>query len=233
MIKMKNDTSYGAQTRWHNNAKYSARVLRGGTYGAANSGKKYKPDEKLEWAKDNIPQTENEHQYSSKQNHFKSNHSTSWLNQYDLWWNLAVCIHVPKAMRIIEKGYDDRWLQVQIRHCLNIFDRLAFKSAYTKHGFRSFRLVTLEWKQGVGWHAHIAMVVPMHLSHEEAAQLLEHAWKKHTKRYKNRGFEDRMFWAEELRTEYSSYCIKNIPSWNTENYRGFFDEENSNLPIIL
>jgi hypothetical protein len=230
---MKNDTSYGAQTRWHNHAKYSAQVLRGGSYGAANSGKTYNENEKMKWSEENNTQSIDKSQCTSRGNEFKFDHSVHWLKQYDTWWDLAICVHVPQAMRLKEKGYDDRWLQIQIRHCLNRFDRLAYKSAYTKHGFRSFRLVTLEWKQGVGWHAHIAMIAPLHLSYLEAAQLLEHAWRKHTKRYRDKAFEDRIFWAQELRSEYSSYCIKNINSYNNENYRAVFDEENSNLPIIL
>jgi hypothetical protein len=97
---------------------------------------------------------------------------TAWLTHVgsqDLQFDISICWHAPNRLLQAELGslvdadrvgWSAHWLQRKLKHYLNKLDRKVLKSAHRDKHIKIWRLVTLEYTEGVGWHAHALMATP-------------------------------------------------------------------------
>lgn len=152
-----------------------------------------------------------------------------WLDDTGVKWDVCATLHTPKAMRDAEKGYTAEWLANKLREYFNALDRTVYKAAHKNRGERVLRYVVLEYEEGVGWHAHVAIKTPEGESSTELIQLADKLWRKKCKQYTNGKFEERLTKIEEIRGRFIEYMNKFVTG--EENSKGRFDEKNTHLPI--
>lgn len=115
--------------------------------------------------------------------HFANVQKPMWqttpIDQQDEWatyvtslgvsFDISICWHAPNRLLRAELGslvdadrvgWSAHWLQRKLKHCLNKLDRRVLKSAHRDKHVKIWRLVTLEYADGVGWHAHALMATP-------------------------------------------------------------------------
>jgi hypothetical protein len=105
---------------------------------------------------------------------------------------------------------DEIALSKQLMHCFNQLDRQIFKSAHRNRGVRVPRVVTLEQTDEVGWHAHVLLTTPSHISPANLSQLLRSIWLRQLWGHISKDFMDRLYWAEPISGSYLEYSTKQV-----------------------
>ena len=155
-----------------------------------------------------------------------------WLANASETWEIAACWHIPNAMKrhysglaitnAFYGGYTDYWFSKQLNRYFKSVDRKIFKAAHKKHKMRLERILTLEYKDGVGWHAHGLLNHAPQLTNEQTAEILEQEWLKHTKQFANKRFEEHLIYLAQDNGTYLGYMTKNI-DWLNEHANGYLD----------
>ena len=128
----------------------------------------------------------------------------------DTKFTVGVCVHVPNKMRWAQSGNDDIWLQRHLGVYLNKQDRRIYKAAHKNRGVRLKRIVALEYTVNTGWHAHLCVQTPDHMSDEDLVAEMGDCWLRYVKKWKSPRFnDDRLFWAKQIKQGYYEYTIKN------------------------
>lgn len=93
----------------------------------------------------------------------------TYVNSLGVNFDISICWHAPTKLLRAELGgivdadrvgWSAHWLQRKLKYCLNKLDRRVLKSAHRDKHVKIWRLVTLEYADGVGWHAHALMATP-------------------------------------------------------------------------
>lgn len=155
----------------------------------------------------------------------------NWGNGPKFQWDICVTWHVPNDMRDRDSGWDDRWLECEMRKYFNAVDRRIFKAAHKNRGERLARWITLERAGGVGWHSHALLKTPPQMSHQDLIDLLLRFWHKHCKMKNASCFQSYLFKAELVKADYLGYAIKGTCELN-ENANGVFNAHNTVLPKL-
>jgi hypothetical protein len=127
------------------------------------------------------------------------------------------------------RGYDEIWLSKELRRYFNAVDRRIFKAAHKNKGMRLRRIITLEWDENVGWHAHGLVATAPNLDEQQTRQILRDEWIKYTKRFATGKFDKYLFYGEIDRGSSLSYITKYTHN-STDNTKGFIDLNNNYIP---
>ena len=149
-----------------------------------------------------------------------------WLGGHSKHWNINVCWHVPEAMRRYYGGYNADWLAKELTRYFNKVDRRIYKAAYTNRGLRLQRIITLEYDDAVGWHAHGILECALGMDEEQTLTLLQKMWRQHTARFSKAKFEKHEFWGETDNGFYLPYILKRVHRQNKTTL-GILDTKNT------
>lgn len=152
----------------------------------------------------------------------------NWLANASDGWNIAACWHVPIAMKRYHCRFDERWLSTQINRYFKNVDRRIFKTAHKKHNKRLQRIITLEYADKVGWHAHGLIEHAPNLSNIATAEILKEEWLRHTKQFAPAYFEKHQIYLAPDYGSYLGYMTKNI-DWLNEKAQATLDTNNTFL----
>ena len=153
-----------------------------------------------------------------------------WLAEWGDGWDLACCLHVPNAMRAAQAGWGSDWLGRQVGAYFNKLDQKVFNDKYAAKRQRVQRFITYEHTPNVGWHAHLLLRTPRHLAQEAYTQLLRETWKHRVRAFSNDRFDERLFYCEPIRGQYTGYCLKGAIELGGDNlkpYKGMIDLDNA------
>ena len=126
-------------------------------------------------------------------------------------WELAVCLHMPKAMQVNLGGQSRAALQRLLSRYFNAMDRRLFKNAHKRRGVRTNRFVVLEYSPKVGWHAHVLVSSPRRFSPSRYKAFLRQYWLRFTAKQTKLAFRPHLFWAEANSGDgYLQYCLKHV-----------------------
>ena len=153
----------------------------------------------------------------------------NWLGEHSKHWNVVACWHVPNAMRKHYKGYDEHWLSKELTRYLNKVDRYIFKASFTNRGVRLPRIITLEYAEGVGWHAHGLLDCAAGMNEDETITVLKSFWEKQTHRFSTAKFETHISYFSYDQGTYLPYCLK-ATNKQHEQAQGILDLRNCYLP---
>jgi hypothetical protein len=155
-----------------------------------------------------------------------------WLADASETWTIAACWHIPNAMKrhysgqaitnAFYGGYTDYWFSKQLNRYFKNVDRKIFKTVHRKRNLRLQRILTLEYKDSVGWHAHGLVNCAPRFSNEETAKILEEEWMRHTKNFANKKFDEHLIYLAPDNGTYLGYMTKNI-DWLNEHANGYLD----------
>lgn len=152
-----------------------------------------------------------------------------WVKPYRKTLTVCATLHVPSAMRVVQKGWTAEWLSKQLTAYLKNLDRHVLKAASRNHGERIVRWVTLEHSSTVGWHAHIAFEPPAGLDQSTFIKTADLLWRKHVGQYANARFNKHLSLVEPVTGNFFFYSIKNV--YDQEDFsRGVLDLPNIHLP---
>lgn len=136
-----------------------------------------------------------------------------WLAKNDV--DIAASFLLPKALMVrlsqTQARADEITLSGLLRRYFNKLDRRVFKSAHRRHGMRVERIVTLERTDAVGWHAHVLLKTPVHMSRFTFRLLMQRLWLKEIKGFADQSrIQARLFWAEPISGNYLDYSTKHV-----------------------
>ena len=141
-------------------------------------------------------------------------------------------MHIPNRLRSDLKGWDDIWLEKQLRLYFNKLDRCVFKVDHRRRGKRLKRVITLEKTATVGWHAHVSISTPPAIDQAWLIEQMHRLWHQHVGKDQTGKFEDKLFWAEPAQGNYVEYSFKyafqKAGSGQTDR-SAIFDPVNTNL----
>ena len=140
------------------------------------------------------------------------------MKPYNL--DLAMSWHSPNSLRIAERGWDERWLQMKLLSYFVELDRHVFGAASCRR--HTDRLVVLQHADGVGWHAHGQIRTPKRFSQVEFAELAKSVWLGSLKGHTLGPFGRQLFWSEPAIAGHLPYILKELN-------RNKVDEENTRL----
>jgi hypothetical protein len=159
--------------------------------------------------------------------------AVDWINSWDANLDLACCWHAYHALRDIQKGDNEQWLQRHLSSYFNVVHKITFKHIPKQQRPQIPRFITLEHSPNVGWHAHGILATPSHLTLEEFSEILRKQWLKEMKSPENGKFSKRLCWFMPLASGYKHYMLKsvfsNVPAAQ-KNCVGFIDDHNSYRP---
>ena len=133
-----------------------------------------------------------------------------WLEKHSKDWNIAACWHIPNSMRTYYKGYDADWLAKELTRYFNRVDRRICKAAYKNRGIRLQRIVTLEYDENVGWHAHGLLECALGMNEDETIAILDKLWREKTVRFATEKFEKHLSYFGYDNGRYLQYCLKRL-----------------------
>lgn len=165
---------------------------------------------------------------SEKHTKALKNAQTEWLKERSKYWNICAALHVPNAMRKHYFGYDEHWLAKELTRYFNKVDRHIYKAAHKNRGMRLQRIITLEYSENVGWHAHGIFDCAEGYNEDETIEILKRYWQKQTERFAIQKFEQRLDYFEYDRGNYIDYILKNV-RLNEEGAVGILDTKNTFL----
>jgi hypothetical protein len=131
-----------------------------------------------------------------------------WLDEWGDGWDLACSLHVPNSMRAAQAGWGSDWLGRQVGAYFNKIDQRVFNDKYAAKRKRVQRFITYEHADGVGWHAHLLLLTPSHLTPADYIELLRETWRQRVQRFTDDRFDDRLFYCQPIRGRYRGYCLK-------------------------
>ena len=175
------------------------------------------------------PITLSEHQFINTQR--LSIAYKDWLGEKSKTMTICACWQVPDAMRRHYNGHTAQWLAKELRRYFNKIDRRIFKAAHKNRGMRLQRIISLEYDEHVGWHAHGMLECAHGKDGQETIDLLEHGWLKHTERFASNKFEKHVFWADQNKGSHHHYIIKRMHR-EDDLGTGFLDTMNTSLSSI-
>ena len=152
-----------------------------------------------------------------------------WLREHSKHWNVVACWHVPNAMRKHYKGYDEHWLSKELTRYLNKVDRCIFKAAHKNKGARLPRIITLEYAEAVGWHAHGLLDCAKGMNEDETISVLKRCWDMQTERFATEKFEKHLSHFGYDNGFYLTYSLKQTYRQN-EQAQGILDLRNCYFP---
>jgi len=152
-----------------------------------------------------------------------------WINNTGVKWDVCATLHVPEAKRKAAQGWTADWLSKELRHYFNQLDREIFKSAHRRRGARINRFITLEYSEGVGWHAHALLRTPVCMQQAAFISLADQLWQAQQARYAAAHFQSRLSLIEPLQGNFAFYMIKSVHD-GADNSRGVLDLRNIHLP---
>ena len=151
-----------------------------------------------------------------------------WIKAKDIKWDLACRWHGSNYLRAQQRGgAAPTWLQQHLRRHFHELDRLVLKTAYTKHEHRIQRLVVIEYKQDVGWHAHGMIRTPPGYMPERLHALMERMWLRRMQVEAHDRLKLDYFWREQPGPGYVPYIFKHTwkhpDEFHGDKDRGFVD----------
>lgn len=135
----------------------------------------------------------------------------AWLTDQQNNWDLAVSLHLPFHLShtkdalptlIIEKHLGTFFRRVEKR----VFSRTERIRLRKKLG----RLIVLEDADSVGFHLHMAMLLPIQMNLTQFVEILKDLWIKFWAGQRLAFPHEHAVWAEAITGEYVSYSLKNI-----------------------
>lgn len=153
-----------------------------------------------------------------------------WASNMGHNWDIACSWHAPQRMRIEQRGYSAEWLQRQLGASFNAMRKSVFPHLPRNQRPVIPRFITLEFSEGVGWHAHGLVETPTHLTTNSMIDLMHEAWVGHVGRFATGKFAQRLFWGEKRTGGYVGYTAKNameLPHFNRDGERGSIDLVNT------
>ena len=153
----------------------------------------------------------------------------AWLGEHSTLWNVVVTWHVPETMRRHYRGYDEDWLARELTRYFNKVDRRIYKAGLKNRGMRLPRIITLEYNESVGWHAHGLLDCAPGKNEDETLELLTKLWRKHTDRFATDRFEKHLVIGQYDNGKALPYIIKRIDRQN-EQAHGILDLNNTYIP---
>lgn len=150
-------------------------------------------------------------QMATKQEKAQRKAFTQWIGNQSHNWDLAVCWHLPTSFKTTHHADNAAGFSKGLTHYFNGVDRQVFGAANRLQHIRIPRFLTLEYADGVGWHAHgILASKSTGLTLVQLRCLLERQWFKQLKGYYCGSFAKRLFWAEPNGGLYINYISKSI-----------------------
>ncbi len=139
-------------------------------------------------------------------NRLFKNEVRNWLKPQ--YFDLAIGMHLPRRIQSefqrLRIGDDQISFSLELRHCLNRFDRRIYRGRHRRQNMRVPRLVFLEHQESVGWHAHILIRSP----DDFAPAILNRLWHQQVRNYTTKDFGDKLYWSEPLLGNYFEYATK-------------------------
>ena len=154
----------------------------------------------------------------------------NWVEGWESNFDLDVCFHVPKEMRVIQNGNGHEWLQKQLSAYFNIVEKELFKSIPVRQRQKLSRFIVLEHANSVGWHAHALIATPDNCKQAQVCDVMRDIWERRVGQYCKDEFRQRLFWIRKSEFGYLNYCLKyvieNNDNANAVN-KGIIDLENT------
>lgn len=132
----------------------------------------------------------------------------AWMEEWVGGWDLAACLHVPNSMRAAQAGWGWEWLQRHVAIYFKTVDACVFNTRNGKDVSSVKRFIVYEHADGVGWHAHILLATPDHISRDDYVLLLRNKWQRRVQRFCDGIFDEHLFYCEPVRGRYMDYCLK-------------------------
>ena len=153
----------------------------------------------------------------------------NWIADTGIKWDLAASWIIPDAMRNAQRGWDDIWLEKQMRLYFNKLDRRLLRSRHRRYSQRIPRFITLENSTGVGWHAHGLLATPEHINQDIMIGAVKELWLEHVADYQSRLSPIRLAWCQPVTSGYLWYSTKHSFGSFQAN-TGSIDSFNTYLP---
>jgi hypothetical protein len=134
--------------------------------------------------------------------------------------DLGMSLHTPNSLRSLERGWDDRWLQLTLTKFFAALDRKTFGGASCRR--HTNRLVVLQRADGVGWHAHVQIATPKRFTQVEFAELAKGVWLNVLHGHTSGPFGKQLFWCEPVDASHMPYMLRGL-------HINTVDEENTRL----
>jgi hypothetical protein len=153
-----------------------------------------------------------------------------WIENMGEKWDIACCWHVPEAMRMPQNEHGAESLSKQLAVYFNKMRKRTFSHLPRSQRPVLPRFITLEWTDGVGWHAHGLISTPSHLTIEQMMEITQDEWMGHVGRFASGRFSKRLVWTEPREGRYASYIAKQsmqLPNYNWDGGKGFIDLNNT------
>ncbi len=152
-----------------------------------------------------------------------------WVKQKNIVWDVCATLHVPEAMRVVERGWTADWLSSLLSRYFNQLDRRIFKAAHRNREVRLHRWVTLEHSDGVGWHAHVLLQTPTIIDQAALITLAGDIWHRRYAQYATAQFKSRLCVVEAVNGNFFYYANKSAHD-TSDHSKGILDLRNIHLP---
>lgn len=145
----------------------------------------------------------------------------AYVKSLGLKFDITICWHAPNRLLRAELGglvdadsvgWSAHWLQKRLKHCLNKLDRRVLKSAHRNKHIKIWRLVTTEYAEGVGWHAHALMATPPGHAQKKIIDWASWMWLHELGGEFENDFLPYLVRAEPTKGDYLSYITKTLGS---------------------
>ena len=153
---------------------------------------------------------------SSKQQALRDAH-IAWLNDKCSNWDMAVSLHLPSTIAhtkavlpttIIEKHIKMFFKKVE-RKIFSRTERIRLKKKLS-------RLIVVENSTSVGFHIHMAMLLPGALNLRKFIGILKEQWKRFWIGQALTFSNEHAVWAEAMSGNYVNYSLKNVGTEHAE-----------------
>jgi hypothetical protein len=151
-----------------------------------------------------------------------------WVEGWEANFDLDVCWHVPREMRVAQDGYGHEWLQKQLSAYFKQVELQIFQSIPVRQRPKLERFVVLEFEDGVGWHAHALIATPEQCKKADLEEILRTTWERRVGLFCRDEFKSKLFWIRKAGPGYLGYCLKSaVDVGYNDQSKGVFDYKNT------
>lgn len=145
------------------------------------------------------------------------NAHVAWIGSRGIEWDLAVSLHLPYRIAhtkmvlpetIIEKYLNMFFKRVE-KQIFNKTERIRLRK-------KLWRIVAVENSASVGFHLHMAMVLPIGMNIHKFIEILKQQWNRFWTGQRMTFPREHATWAQALSGDYVNYSLKNVGAGQAE-----------------
>lgn len=204
-------------------AKYERPYRRAGTFGAANDCIKKIISTETEMAAFASLDVANAKRstrlaspFSPQQVALRNAH-VAWIESRGKNWDLAVSLHLPYRLAHTKMVLPETIIEKRLNQFFTRVEKQIFsKTERIRLRKKLWRIVTVENSASVGFHVHMAMVVPVSMNIRKFIEILKQQWNRFWTGQKMTFPREHSTWAQALSGNYVNYSLKNVGTGQAE-----------------